>query len=345
MLKKRKYKKGLVSIIVINYNGYRFLKGCLYSICTQTYKHIEVIFVDNASKDDSVKFVKNNYSSTHIISNKSNFGYAKGSNIGVENCKGEYVMILNNDTVLNPDTVRVLLDAFKSIPDLGVVQPQIRLMNNPQKLDACGSFWTDTGFNYHYGIYKDASNPKYNIPFPVYSVKGVCMLIPHELVDKIGLFDENFWCYFEETDFCHRVWLAGYQCWYYPKTYIYHHLGGTSLKEANAIVQYHSFKNRLCSYLKNLSAKEMIKIMPVYLVFNFVQALYNLFLLKPDWFIIISRSIIWNMRNIRYTINKRRKIQKIIRSKSDEEIFALTKKNPRLSYYLHLFDGLQYYGD
>ena len=338
-------EKGLISIIVTNYNGLNFLNDFFNSVFDQSYKNIEVIMVDNNSSDESVVFARKNFPQVKVIENKENSGYAGGNNLGVKEARGEYIAIANNDTVLQLDLLEKLIKAYNEIPNLGAVQPMFRLMQDKEKLDACGSFWTNTGFNYHYGIYKKASLEKYNKNFPIYSLKGVFMLIPRKVIDEVGLFDDDFWCYFEETDFCHRVWLAGYECWYYPKSYLYHHMGGTRLKKAEAFVQFHSFKNRLGSYLKNLGSLEMIKILPVYLFFNIMWSMAYLVKLNFEGFLVVYKAIWWNVINLKKTSNKRKKIQKNIRKKRDKEIFSKTRKNPKLSYYFYLLRGLQNYED
>lgn len=338
-------QEGLVSIIVVNYNGLGFLGSFFKSVFQQTYQKFEVIMVDNNSRDASVEFVRKNFPQVKITKNKKNSGYAGGNNLGLKESRGEYVVITNNDVVLEKDLLEKLLGAYREIPNLGAVQPMCKLMQDRKKLDACGSFWTDTGFNYHYGIYKDINLPIYNENFPVYSLKGVFMLIPRYIINKVGLFDDDFWCYFEETDFCHRVWLSGYECWYYPKSFLYHHVGGTSTKKPGFMVQYHSFKNRLCSYLKNLGAWEMIKILPVYFVMNFIWSIG--YLLKWEWqnFLVVYRAIWWNIANLRRTMKKRKHVQDDIRKKTDEEFFSCVRKNPRISYYLYLLRGLEKYED
>lgn len=335
----------LISIIVTNYNGKEFLEAFLNSVFSQTYKNIEVIIVDNNSIDESIKFIEKKFPKVKIIKNKENYGYAKGNNLGLIESSGEFVVIANNDTILESDLLEKLLIAYDKIPNLGAVQPMVKLIDNKKNLDACGSFWTNTGFNYHYGIYKNSDLSIYNKSFPVYSLKGVFMMIPRKIIDKIGLFDNDFWCYFEETDFCHRIWLAGYECWYYPESFLYHYLGGTSNKKPNEIIQFHSFKNRLCSYLKNLSILELIKILPIYFFMNFFWSIGYFF--KGSWknFLIVYKAIWWNIKNIKNTFKKRMVIQKEVRKKTDKEIFSKTKKNPRLSYYFYLLKGLKYYED
>lgn len=336
----------LVSIIVTNNNGKAFLPDCLSSIKSQTYRNIEIILVDNNSDDDSISYTKKKFPTVKIVRNNENMGYASGNNIGLKHAKGDYILILNNDVKLQPDLVEKLLKAYDEIPNLGAVQPMVKLMREPDRLDCCGSFWTNTGFNYHYGIYKKADNPLYNKKYRVYSLKGVCMLIPRKIIDRVRLFDDDYWCYFEETDFCHRLWIAGYECWYYPTSYLYHHMSGTRLKKSEAFIQFHSFKNRLCSYIKNLEVKNMIKVLPVYLFLNVVSsAVYLLWFRNIELFLSVYKSIWWNIVNIKKTLRKRAFIQNKLRKKSDKEIFSQVSRNPRLKYYYYLITGLRNYYD
>jgi len=337
--------KNLISVIIVNYNGKKWLKKCFDSLYAQTYKNFEIIFVDNASEDDSVEFVKNNFPEVIVIKNKKNLGFATGNNIGVKKAKGEYIFILNNDTFLARDCLVKLIESFDEIPNLGSVQPKIVLMKNPNKLDACGAYWTDFSFLYHYGYGKKASLKKYNKPRPFFSNKGVAMMIRKDLINKIGLFDDDFWCYYEETDFCNRVWLFGYECWYYPEALVYHVLGGTNVRFQNAYVQFHNFKNKLLSFLKNFECKTLFKIIPVYLFLNFILSIAWLLQGKFKHFLALYKAIGWNIINIRKTLKKRKIIQSF-RKKTDKEIFSQAKKNPSLSYYYYLFTSkLERYKD
>jgi GT2 family glycosyltransferase len=323
----------LVSVIIVNYNGEEYLEDCLASLRRQTYSDLEVILVDNASHDGSVRLVEQKFPEVWLIKSKENLGYAGGNNIGLRQAKGEYILILNNDTVLEKDAVESLIRGFGEIENLGAAQPKVLLMDEKSRLDSCGSFFTRTGFLYHYGNYKNADLEKYNCPFPVYSVKGVCMLVKREVIEKVGLFDGDFFCFFEESDFCHRVWLAGYECWYYPKAVIHHALGGAALKQPSSFVQYHSFKNRLCSYLKNLGGKRLVKVLPVYLTLNVLLSLVYLAKLEFENFLMIYKAFFWNLKNINRTLRKRKEI---VREVDEAAIFKRVKKNPRLSYFFYL---------
>ena len=177
----------LVSIIIVNYNGKRWLKACFDSLYRQTYKNFEIIFVDNASKDNSVEFVKENYKKVKVIVNKDNLGFASGNNAGLKEAKGDFVLILNNDTWVKEDLLEKLLQSFVKIPNLCCVQPKILLAEQADKLDLCGSFWTDSTLLYHYGFHKSQTDPKYNNPMPFFSNNGACMLISKKVIDEIQI--------------------------------------------------------------------------------------------------------------------------------------------------------------
>ncbi len=171
------------------------------------------------------------------------------------------------------------------------------------------------------------------------------MMIPKAVIDTVGLFDNDFWCYFEETDFCHRVWLAGFECWYHPTSYLYHFLSGTRLKESEAFIQYHSFKNRLCSYIKNLGFIEGVKVIPVYLGFTILCSI--VYLIKGNFgcFVSVYKAFWWNVINIKSTLKKRSNIQRNIRKLPDNTFLPRITRNPRLVYYYRLVTGLKDYKD
>jgi GT2 family glycosyltransferase len=334
----------LISIIIINWNGKKWLKNCLNSLDGQTYKNFEIIFVDNASTDDSVEYVRENFPKVKIVQNKKNLGFAGGNNIGLKHAKGDYILLLNNDTWVEKNFLSKFIKSFDEIPNLGSVQSKIALMNTPKKLDAVGSYWTDSSFLYYYGYGKDASLTKYNKPMPFFSNKGASMLIRRDLINKIGLFDDDFWCYYEETDFCHRAWIAGYECWYYPKAVAYHAVGGTSFQLDNAYIQFHNFKNKMLSFVKNFEARTLAYVLPVFLLLNIALSFLWLFQGKIKHFFALYRAFWWNIINIKSTLEKRSMMKKN-KVRSDSEIFLKIKKNPKLGYYYYLFVGLEKYED
>ncbi|NCT55867.1 glycosyltransferase family 2 protein [bacterium] len=330
----------MISVIIVNYNGLKWLKGCLDSLKVQTYKDFEIIFVDNASTDGSVAYVKKNYPKVKVLVNKENYGFAKGNNIGYKASSGEYIVLLNNDTYVEKDYLKNFIKVFKEYPKCGIAQSKIVLMDDPSKLDSAGSFWTGTAFLYHEGYQQGAEVQKYNNPYKVFSVKGASMLIKKEVIEKVGLFDEDFWCYYEETDFCHRAWMNGYESWYYPTALCYHKGGSTSSQFNNEVIQYHNIKNKLSSFYKNFSTWNFLK---YFLLLNFYSLLISFyFLLKLNKSYLASylRSLKWFINNLKILNIKKNKISSTNLKKGFVDI---PRFRAPIKYYFYLLTGLDRY--
>lgn len=339
-------KSPLISIIIVNHNGKKWLKNCLTPLTRQSYKKIEIIFVDNNSFDDSLKAVKKISNKIIIVKSEENLGFAGGNNLGFEKAKGEYIILLNNDTKVGRDYVKNFVKAFDEIPNLAIAQSKIVYMNDNKKIDTCGSYLTSTSFLYHYGNGKNSSFKKYNKSFPVFSVKAASVIIKSDVVKKLGFFDLDFWSYYEETDLCHRIWNAGYECWYWPHALCQHAVGGTSLAHFDfSYVQFHNFKNKLLSFLKNFESTSLIYFIPVFLLLNILLSYAWLLQGKVKYFLAIYKGIYWNIKNIAKTLIKRKKIQ-TDRKKSDSELFKKLLINPNINYYKYLFnDDIKSYKD
>ena len=329
-----------VSILIVNYNGKKWLQGCLDSLFAQTCQDFEIILVDNASSDDSVEFVNAGYPDVRIISNTENLGFAGGNNAGIKEAKGLFVLLMNNDTVTEPDYLERFLEAFYEIPSLGAASSKIVLMDDRNKLDLCGAYWTDMTFLYLYGFHKQASAEQYNRSQPVFSNQGVSMLIRKDVLDEVGFFDEDFWCYYEETDLCHRIWLAGYECWYYPQAVIYHAVGETSSGFENSFIQYHNIKNMLMSFIKNFEAKTLLRVVPLFITSNLLLSLVWLLQGKFKHSLAVLKALSWNVTNLKANLRKRKRIQ-TSRKITDRELFSVVKRNPRPSYYLMAITGIR----
>lgn len=338
-------KYPLISVIIVSYNGRKWLTACLSSLNRQTYPRFETILVDNHSSDGSVRYVKANFPKVKVITNSSNLGFATGNNIGAKHSKGEYLVLLNNDTQVPKNYLSKFYEAFTTIPNLAIAQSKIILMDDHKLLDSCGSFWTVSTYQYYLGNRKSPHFSIYQTPQPVFSVKGASVMIKKEVINRIDLFDDDFWCYYEETDFCHRAWIAGYECWYWPKTYIYHAMGGTSLTFPNSHIQFHNLKNKLLSLLKNFEVITVLYELPTFLFINLMLAVIWLCQGKFNHFITFPKAVFWNLTHFRSTFKKRLLIQQT-RTKSDLSIFSVIKKEPHLSYYYYLFiNRLDLYAD
>ena len=332
----------LISIIIVNWNWKKWLKKCFDTLLEQTYQNFEIIFVDNNSSDDSIEFLENNYkkyiseSKIVIVKNNENSWFAWGNNLGYKYSNWEYILLLNNDTWVPKNYLSNFIKAFYEIPNLWSVQSKLVLMNDDQNLDACWWFWTNLTFLYHFWLWKNKDLPLYNKSFPVFSNKWASMMLKKEIIEKVWFFDDDFWCYYEETDLCHRIWISWYECWYYPEAVCYHAMWWTSLNFKNSFIEFHNSKNKLLSFLKNFEVKNLLYIVPTYIIISIGISFGRLLQWRFSHFIWIYKSFWWNIINFRYTLAKRKKIQQF-RKKTDKEIFKITKKNPRLIYYIYLF--------
>ncbi len=334
----------LISIIIVNWNGVKWLQKCFDSLALQTHKHFEVIFVDNASTDDSVEFVQKKYPWVGVVKNDTNAGFAGGNILGLKHAKGNYILLLNNDVWVTEHYLEEFMKAFEEIPSAASIQSKIILMNDTERLDVCGSYWTDSCFLYHYGFGQYQGLEKYNKPMPFFSNKGSSMMIKKEMIDRVGFFDEDFWSYYEETDLCNRIWLAGGECWYWPKAVMYHAMGGTSLKFDNSFIQFHNFKNKLLSFLKNYEIITLLTVAPGFLLLNVPLSFFWLMQGKWRHFLALYKAIGWNVVYLGTTLKKRKLVQ-ALRKKSDAEISKQVKKNPSLSYYYYLLTNPKKYRD
>ncbi len=335
-------KNPLVSIIILNWNGKKNVIRCLRSFQKITYTHVEIIVVDNNSSDGSPELIKKKFPHVRLITNNKNYGYSGGNNIGIRASKGKYVFILNNDTEVEKNFLQQLVKRCESDTTIGCIQPKLVYATDHNLLNAVGSFLTSSGFLYHYGYRKLSSKAQYNRSLRIYSAKGAAMLIRKSALSKVGLFDEDFFIYFEETDLCHRLWLAGYTVVYEPTSVIYHWEAIDTHKQMQEFtITYLSFRNRISSFLMNLEWGNVVKTLSVLGAIYLCLMIYDLIKFRPrvSWAIFLS--IVWNIQHIPLTLKKRENVQRHIRTRSDADLFGTIKRDPPLIYYYYLFTTLK----
>lgn len=342
--------KPLVSILIVNWNSKEHLKECFESLFKISYSNYEVIMVDNGSKDDSVEFTEKYYPKVKIIKSKKNLGFAGGNNFGLKYCRGKYILFLNNDTIVTKNFLDDLVEFIEKDESLAVVQPTI-LFHRPstsmhEKINSVGSFILKSGFLYHLDYGKTYKPSNYKDSYEIFTAYGACFLVRRNLIEKIGLFDESYFAYFEETDFSHRVWLNGHKIKILTKPIIYHKGGKTSEKLPSAFIQYHSFKNRLYTYLKNFDVKNIISILIPHLIICEVSTVLYLLIGKPGYAVAIQKAIFWNLFNFPRMLKERRKVQKNIRKVSDDSFVNILTRKVNIKYYYYLSSGnLENYKD
>jgi GT2 family glycosyltransferase len=328
-----------VSILIVNYNGADLLPGCLTSLASATYARREVVLVDNASTDNSQTILRD-FPWVNVVQSSRNLGFAGGNNLGLLHCSGELVLLLNNDTIVQPGFLEPLCEYLASHPKVGVVQGKMILPRFNNTLDVCGSFLTAVGLPYHYGYFKPDA-PKYQRPYAVFSGKGACLLFRREIISEIGgfLFDESFFCYYEESDFCHRAWLAGFEVAFVPGPPIQHLMGATGGRfiTANNIQQYY-VRNMLFSLCSNLSLPWAFRILPLLLVVLVVRI--GALLVRLNFSGVAAHLGALGAQVLGWRrITKRRQLIRRIRKLSDKAIFEKCLRTPRPDYFMKTFRG------
>ncbi len=326
-------KKPLVSITIVNWNGGEVFADCLKSLTKLTYPNWELIVVDNGSTDGSEKLPSNyklQITNYKLIRNRVNLGFAPANNQGVKCAKGKYILLLNNDTKVTPDFLTKMVRRMEEYLSIGVMQPKMYMMDPPlpkaseghskiRYLDNAGSFVTRIGFLEHWGFGKK-DGKEFSKEREVFSSKGACMLIRKEVIEKTGLFDDDFVSYFEESDFCWRVWLVGWRVVFFPDAHIKHKVGFTIQRLDVTKINYDYYKNRIMSLIKNLEFRNLVYILPVHLFISLGIALAFVVRGQTGSAGMILKAIAYNMRNLSKTLKKRSEVQNM-RTISDSYIF------------------------
>ena len=335
-----------VSVVILNWNGKDYLRSCLSSFRSVTQPSYEIIVVDNASTDGSVEMVRSLFPHVRLIAKKRNTGFAGGNNFGWKAAKGKYVLFLNNDTVVTPDFLTILVIRAQKNLRVGCLQPEMRVMTDKKLLDAAGSYLTPTGFLFHYGYRKPHSLPQYKTAREIFSAKGACMLIPQKVLQKVGGFDEDFFICFEETDLCHRIWLAGYSVVYDPAAFIYHVAGGDTGNTYDRTSRiYLTFRNMNYSYIKNFGPLFLWTIYPVFLTFQL--GLLGYFTVSGKWNLAAAMLRAYGWLGARWTVilRKRHSVQRNLRNLGDRSLKSHVLYAPDWYYYYCLFFHADKYRD
>ncbi len=242
-------EKPLVSIIIVNYNGKPLLEQCLSSLMKIDYPKFEIILVDNNSTDDSLEFVKNNFPSVIILKLSKNFGFAEPNNMGAKIAKGEFLLFLNNDTIVTSNFITELVQA--ALQDKQIAILQSLLLKSEKEVDSSGDFIDVLGRAYSSKV----------IPVgvkPILSARGASMMVRKDAFWKLGGFDKKFYVSFEDIDLGWRAWIWGYKVVLVPDSIVYHKVGAT-VNKIRPQIRFHGVKNELILNMTNFELDYMIK--------------------------------------------------------------------------------------
>lgn len=330
----------LVSVVIVNHNGIEFVDSCLRSVLNNNYPDFEVIFVDNASEDKSLEYVKNTFGSDkrlRFIENKASLGPAVGRNKAIACARGRYVAFLDNDTEVDKDWLTELVKVFESDPAIGAAQSKLLRTEQRESFDSTGDYLTPLGF-----LSERARGAKdtgqFDYVCDIFSAKSASSIIRKDVLDKIGAFDEDYYMYLEETDLCWRVWLSGQRVVFIPGSVVYHAYG--TKKKAKIqyypayVVRYYGCRNYISTLIKNLGLLSLLKMLPFHILsWCCLAVMFTLKARFKDAVWIIKASL-WNVFNLGSLLKKRHFIQKKIRMVKDSRFMPKIMTSRPLSYYL-----------
>lgn len=309
----------LVSIIIVNFNGKKYLEKCLESLLKINYSNYEIIVIDNNSTDGSVEFIEKNHSQIIIKKLEKNYGFAYPNNLGAKIAKGEFLLFLNNDTKVCPDFVIELMKTITSSSDIGICQSYLLKMSGD--VDSSGDFMDIIGISF-------SSKEKISEVRDIFSAKGASLMIKKLLFEELNGFDEDFFVSFEDVDLSWRCWILGYRVVVAPDSIVYHY-GSSTIKKLKRNMTFHGLKNQLSMKITNFEPNYTIRNIPLFfLLYGFRELKIlcdyklkgltkvrstkyeNVTAAKPNLKEIIC-ALVWILKNITYLRRK----QKLVNSK------------------------------
>ena len=306
----------LVSIVILNYNAGKLLDDCLHSIHKTEKVNFEIILVDNASTDKSYKEYTQKFPDVNLIENSKNLGYCEGNNVGIRATKGEFVVVLNPDTIVNPTWLHELLHAYKKNGE-GIYQPKILATTDHDMLLSYGQFIQLFGFGYSRGKGETHIEGSNNIEKIGYA-SGTCIFTSKKIIEKLNLFDPFLFAYHDDLDLCWRASMLGINSFYVPSSVIFHPIEGYSFKWSK-FKFYLMERNRQYCLLTHFSKSSYFKMLPSLILVDFAV---SLFYLKKGMFGTKIRTSLNILKNLTKISKKYQEIQST-RILSDKEIIKI----------------------
>lgn len=329
----------LVSVLVLNYNGKRFLDDCFNSLVRQTYSNAEIIMIDNKSTDDSVDYIRQRFPNVIIFQNGVNGGFSLAYNNSFKLAKGKYFVILNNDVAVDPGWLEPLVEMAESRPEIGALQPKLVSMTEPGKFEyagASGGYLDRFGFAFARGrvFYKiEDDHGQYDEPARVFWTTGAAMFVRAEALQYSGLLDVDFVHHFEEIDLCYRLNLAGYELWAVPQSKVMHYGGGVITYDSYKKI-YWNHRNSVFMMLKCLEGKNLFPVIFQRFLLDGIAWWESFFSFNYKRMTALPHAYFWLVTHP-CLIRKKRKEVKQLRKVSDNEVFKLMfPKSVALQYFL-----------
>lgn len=310
-------RKPEISIIISCYNGEKYIFSCIKYCLNSSFQNYEVIIINDASTDASARilteFQKNNR--LRIFHFKNNSGTAKVRNFGVKQSQGAIILFLDMDVEIDHECLKELVKKFNQNKNIGGVLIKL-LTQNGNILDSAGHFLSPFGFPYEVGA--GADKDSYYQEIEVFGAKTAGLAVRKSVFNRINGFDEDYFIHGEDTDLSWRVWLVGYKIIFLPSAIGYHYQKGSLNKTTEHLIFYEGTKNNISNIIKNAKVKVLLFTLPLQLIFLLSLSVKLILQKRSSMASYVFRGIIWNIKNVKHTLQKRDLIKRYTKNQDIE---------------------------
>jgi len=248
----------LISVVVVTYNGKKYLNDCLSALAHQKFRDFEIIVVDNGSSDGSAEYIRREYPAIILVETGKNLGFAGGTNAGIRAARGEFIFTLNNDTIADPNMLGEIIKPMQRDPNIGMcgtklVFPDGRINSTAICISRSGAAW-DRGMG-------EQDSGQFDKEEEIFGPCAGAALYRRRMLEEVGHFDEDFFLFMEDVDLAFRARLAGWKCLYIPTAQIVHVRGGTATPNSATAIYYVN-RNRLWCVIKNFPTMTLVTSSP-----------------------------------------------------------------------------------
>src|SRR6267378_760828 len=326
-----------VAIVILHYEGFERLRKCIDSVLLSRYPNFRVLLVDNGSVDGSAGRAEERYGDKiDLLKLQGNLGFVRGYNVALKQISADYVVLLNDDTIVEPGWLNALVSVAESDDKIGACQPKLRWLSHPSYFEyngACGGMLDACAVPFTRGRLFDKAEQdigQYDTNVDVFWASGAAMFLRRDALVEADFLDEMFYAHMEEIDLSWRLRLRGYRIVSVPSSVVYHLGGGTSI----GLKSFLKHRNNILMMVKNYSAASLLKYLPLRFVMDFASVLYLSIRRRTRLDTDAIRAYFWMIINVKKVIQKRLDTQ-ARRVLSDKDILSnMARPNIALQYYL-----------
>jgi len=289
-----------VSIITINFNQTEVTCQLLTSLQKVTYPNFEVIIVDNASVKDDPDPISTRFPEFQLVKSPVNLGFAGGNNLGILRSVGSYILLLNNDTEVDPGFLEPLVQRLEADSSIGMIGPKIRFHHSPEIIQFAGySPMSGITLRQHLTGYRQKDTGQFDEPGETYATHGAAMMVPRRVIEKVGLMAEQYFLYYEEHDWCHRIRKAGFRAWYEPDSLVFHKESISTGKDS-PFKTYYLTRNRILFARRNFRGGEkLLSLIYLGLIVTLKDSVTYLVKGQFKWVKSVIKGAIWHLTHFR----------------------------------------------